>query len=193
MVDLSKSPEQGLSRHWGLLIILCAGGFTSALNVTMLSPVLVHIADQFNISEAAAGQLATLTAASSGVTAVIVAPWIDRYPRGFWLRLECGLLAIGTIISAIAPNFALMFAGRALAGIGGAVIGANCLAACGDLFPVANDRNRAIGLINTAFTLGAVVGLPLITLLAEWTDWRLAILAPAPLALIVFAASALLS
>ena len=184
-------PEEASStalfaKHRALLIVLAAGGFTSALNVTLLSPLLVDIARTFDVSEAGAGQLATLTAASSGVMAITVAPWLDRYSRRFWLRLECALLTVGTLISALAPGFAWMFLGRAFAGIGGAVIGASCLAACGDLFPNKQDRNGAIGLINSAFTLGAIVGLPIVTVVADWTDWRLAIALPVPLAILVF-------
>jgi DHA1 family inner membrane transport protein len=181
-----ESSTNLFARHRALLIVLAVGGFTSALNVTLLSPLLVDIARTFDVSEAAAGQLATLTAASSGVMAITVAPWMDRYPRRFWLRLECALLTVGTLISALAPSFAWMFLGRAIAGIGGAVIGASCLAACGDLFPDKGDRNRAIGLITSAFTLGAVIGLPIVTVVADWTDWRLAIALPAPLAALVF-------
>src|ERR687894_174601 len=81
--------------HRVLMIILAVGAFTTALNVTLLSPLLVDIARSFDVSEAAAGQLATLTAASSGLMAVCVAPWMDRYSRRFWVRLECTLLAAG--------------------------------------------------------------------------------------------------
>ena len=183
-------PDDG--RRWLLVGILSVGAFTTALNVTLLSPLLVDIAGDFGVSEAAAGQLATLTAASSGLTAVAVAPWMDRFPRRFWLRLECSLLFLGTLLSALAPVFGWMFLGRAIAGIGGAVIGATCLAACGDLFADRALRNRALGLINSAFTLGAVFGLPLVTLAADWSDWRWAIALPAPLALLVFAGSAFL-
>jgi predicted MFS family arabinose efflux permease len=177
--------SSGIRRHAGLLLLLAAGGFTSALNVTLLSPLIVAISRDFDVSEAAAGQLATLTAASSGLMAVVVAPWMDRYPRRFWLRLECGLLATGTLITALAPAFAWMFLGRRLCGLGGAVIGATCLASCGDIFPDLADRNRALGMINSAFTLGATVGLPLVAMTADWTDWRVAIVIPAPLALLV--------
>ncbi len=172
-----------------LLWILAVGAFTTALNVTLLSPLLVDIADDFGVSEAAAGQLATLTAGSSGLMAVAVAPWLDRRSRRFWLRLECALLALGTLLSALAPSFGWMFVGRAVAGIGGAVIGATCLAACGDLFADRGERNRALGLVNSAFTLGAVFGLPLVTLIADRTDWRWAIALPAPLAVLVFLGS----
>lgn len=172
-----------------ILFVLGAGGFTSALNVTMLSPLLVDIADHFDVSEATAGQLATVTAASAGIMALVVAPWTDRYPRRFWLRLECILLAIGALVSALAPELGWMFAGRVLAGMGSAVLGANCLAACSDLYPNKADRNRAIGLINSAFTLGAVIGLPIITLIASWFGWRTAVALPALCAVLVIAGS----
>jgi DHA1 family inner membrane transport protein len=121
--------------------------------------------------------------------ALTVAPWMDRYARRFWLQLECVLLLIGTLISALAPAFGLMFVGRFVAGIGGAVIGANCLAACNDLFPDKADRNRAIGLISSAFTLGAVAGLPLITLIASWLGWRASVGLLAVLAALVLIGS----
>jgi DHA1 family inner membrane transport protein len=175
----------GLRRHAAILFILSAGGFTSALNVTLLSPLIVQIAREFDVSEAAAGQLATLTAACAGLMAMVVAPWMDRYSRRFWFRLECSLLAFGSIISALAPEFGWMFLGRVLCGVGGAVIGANCLATCGDLFTETNERNRAVGLVNSAFTLGAVFGLPLVALTADWTSWRVAIALPALLAIAV--------
>jgi predicted MFS family arabinose efflux permease len=161
------------------LLLLALGAFTTALNVTMLSPLIPDIAREFDVSESAAGQLATLTAGTSGIFAVVVAPWMDRYPRSFWFRFECILLAIGSLLAAVAPTFALMFLGRFLCGIGGAVIGANCLAACGDIFPDNADRNKAIGIVNSAFTLGAVIGLPVLALTADWTDWRIAMAMPA--------------
>ena len=185
MLSSTTESRTGLRRHASLLFLLAAGGFTSALNVTLLSPLIVQIADEFGVSEAAAGQLATLTAACAGLTGIVVAPWMDRYSRRFWFRLECSMLAVGTIISAIAPEFGWMFLGRILCGLGGAVIGANCLATCGDLFPDTGERNRAVGLVNSAFTLGAVFGLPIVAMTADLTSWRVAIALPAPLAIAV--------
>lgn len=170
-----------------MLVVLTAGAFATALNVTLLSPLLVQIAADVGVSVAAAGQLATVAAACAGAMAVAVAPLLDRYPRRFWLRLQCTILVLGTLLAALAPSFGWLFAGRALAGVGGAVIGATCLAACGDLFADRADRNRAIAFVTCGFTLGAVFGLPLITLAAELSDWRWAIALPVPFALLVIA------
>jgi predicted MFS family arabinose efflux permease len=169
-----------------LITVLSIGAFTTALNVTLLSPLLKRIAEDFNVSDSTAGQLATLTAGSSAITALLAAPWMDRYSRRAWLRFEGALLAAGSLISAVAPSFPLMFAGRAIAGIGGAIIFANCLAAAAEHFSDAHQRNRVIGLVSTSATLGAVIGLPLLTVISEAAGWRWAVGMMVPLAAIVF-------
>lgn len=182
-------PAQTAARRWPMLVVLTAGAFATALNVTLLSPLLVQIAADVGVSVAAAGQLATVAAASAGTMALAVAPWLDRYPGGTWMRAQCTILVLGTIVAALAPSFGRLFAGRAIAGIGGAVIGASCLAACGDLFADRDERNRALAVVSCGFTRGAVFGLPLVTLVAELSGWRWAIAVPIPFALLVLAGS----
>lgn len=187
VTNVEPAAAQPAGRRWAMLVVLTAGAFATALNVTLLSPLLVQIAADVGVSVAVAGQLATVAAACAGVMAVAVAPLLDRYPRRFWLRLQCTILVLGTLLSALAPSFGWLFAGRALAGIGGAVIGATCLAACSDLFPDRAERNRAIAFVTCGFTLGAVFGLPFITLAAELAGWRWAIALLIPFALLVVA------
>jgi DHA1 family inner membrane transport protein len=170
-----------------MLVVLIAGAFTTALNIMLIGPLLTAIAAEFGKSEAATGQVATLTAAASGLTALVAAPWMDRWSRRTWLRLECSLLAVGTAVSALAPDFGWLLVGRGVAGVGGAVIFATCLAATGDLFPDAAGRNRAIGLVCTAATVAGLLGLPLITQVEAATNWRWAtasLLLPVALVLI---------
>jgi MFS transporter, DHA1 family, inner membrane transport protein len=154
------------------VLILAAGVFTTGLNVGVLSPLVKPIGATFDVSDAAVGQLATAHALIAGVVALLVAPWIDRYPRRAVLRLECALLLLATLISAVAPSFGWLFVGRALAGIGGAIIAAVCFAAVADLFPDTNLRNRAIALISAAFSVSMIAGMPLITQIAHLANWR---------------------
>ena len=178
--------------RWPMIAVLVAGAFATALNVTLLSPLLKDIAAEFDVSDSTTGQLATLTAACSGLTALLAAPWMDRWSRRAWVRFECVLLAAGTLLSALAPSFGLLLAARVVAGIGGAIIFANCLAATADLFPDPHQRNRVIGLLNTAATLGAVVGLPALTQIADAAGWRWAVATVlAPVALVLAGAGRL--
>ncbi|HEX5506802.1 MAG TPA: MFS transporter [Thermomicrobiales bacterium] len=168
-----------------LLLVLAAGVVTTGLNITALGPLIRPIGAAFRVSDAAVGQLAALHALVAGAAAILVAPWIDRVPRRLVLRVECGLVVLATLLSALAPGYAWLAVGRALAGLGGAIIGATCLACAGDLFPDAGRRNRAIGIISAAFSLSAIVGLPLVTQVADRAGWRwalAALLVPAGLA-----------
>jgi predicted MFS family arabinose efflux permease len=157
------------------VVILATGCFTTGLNVGVLSPLITSIGRDFTAADAAVGQAVALHAAIAGLTALLVAPWIDRFPRRMVLRVECLFLLAATALSALAPNVTWLFIGRGLAGIGGAVVGATCLAATGDLFANAQQRNRAIGLISAAFSVSTIAGLTLITQIADLAGWRLAL------------------
>jgi DHA1 family inner membrane transport protein len=155
-----------------LLVILAAGVFTTGLNVSVLSPLVESIGSVLGVSDAAVGQLATLHATVAGVVALLIAPWIDRYSRRAVLTVETGILFVATVLSALAPTYGWLMAGRLLAGLGGAILGAMCLAAAGDLFAGQHERNRALAIISASFSISTVVGLPVITQIAHSSSWR---------------------
>lgn len=172
--------------------VLCLGAFTTALNTTLLSPLLPAISDQFGISIAAAGQLSTTTAAFAAATALVMAPWLDRRSRALWLRLESLLLLAATLLTSFTPSLPVLFAARALAGIGGAFMFGVCLAATSELFVSSQSRNLAVGIVGTSATLGALVGLPLLALLEERLGWQLAVAATGVLPILLLVGSRLL-
>ena len=154
------------------VLILAAGCFTSGVNVGVLSPLIKLIGRDFGVSDAAVGQGAALHALIAGITALVVAPWVDRFPRRTVLRTECLLLLVATAISALAPGLLWLYVGRGLAGVGGAIIAATCFAAAGDLFPVEAQRNRAIGIVSSAFSVATIAGLTIVTQVADIAGWR---------------------
>lgn len=172
--------------RWLMVGVLSLGAVTTSLNITLLSPLLPHIAREFSLSEAAAGQLGALTAASSAVVAILVTPLIDRYPRRLVIQVEAVLLSIATVIAMLAPSFGVLALSRSLAGIGGAIIFGMCLATAADLYADAAARNRTVGIVSTAATVGAIIGLPMLTQIAALASWRIAIGTMLPLAVLLF-------
>src|SRR5215216_4341644 len=61
-----------------LILILTAGVFTTGLNITVLGPLVRPIGAAFGLPDAAVGQLSALHALTAGLTAVLIAPWVDR-------------------------------------------------------------------------------------------------------------------
>lgn len=95
------------SRRWtGATLALCLGASQGALLV--LTPILASVSSDLGVSTATAGQLRTISGLSAGITALLtglVATRIGlREPPGVGLVL----LAVGSVLSAASPDFALL-------------------------------------------------------------------------------------
>jgi MFS transporter, DHA1 family, inner membrane transport protein len=157
--------------------VLCLGAFTAVLNGVMMTALIVPISEHFHRSESATGQLVTVTAITVMIVALLAAPFVDRVSRNRLLRGQAALVALAAMTCAVAPSFGLLAAGRLLAGIAGAVMLANVFAATGDLYREPEQRNRALGILVSAATVGIVIGLPAIAKIEELVGWRVAVAA----------------
>jgi predicted MFS family arabinose efflux permease len=188
---LAVDREENMRRGIILMSILALGAFTAAVAGMLFTPLLKLIAVDFGKSDAAVGQLVTLDAAATGVTALIITPWMDRFGRGALLRIGIGLLIAGTACTAFGPEFAWLVLGRLLAGVGAAFVLPVLFASAGDVFTDARQRNQAIGFVIAATSLSPLLGIPLLTQIASAAGWRWAtasLLAP----LVVVAAGSFL-
>jgi predicted MFS family arabinose efflux permease len=118
--------------------------------------------------------LATLGSLVGVIASLVATPWMDRWSRRTWLRLEGSVVLVATVVSALAPSFGWLMAGRVLASCGAAVIMANCLTGARELFRDPVWRNRAIGIIVSATTFAFILGMPLVTQIEARLGWRIA-------------------
>jgi DHA1 family inner membrane transport protein len=169
----SPAADGGRPR-FDILAVLMLGGFLNFLTVIQISPLVPSIAREFGVSTALAGQLATLTGIVSFLGSILATPLMDRFSRRAWLRAEAGLLGIGLLISVFAPSFAVLALGRALMGLGLAVLTANGYALAREIFREP-WRTRSVGLFVSASILAFIVGLPIITSVNAATGWRAAL------------------
>lgn len=153
----------------------CTGSFTTMLNLGFLSPLLRPIGASFGTPDAVTGQLATISALVTFVAALGATPWMDRWSRATWFRLLGLLLLVGTLLSVVAPTFGVLVLARIVAALGASVVTANSMTGVRELFPDAVWRNRAIGILVSATTVGFVVGLPALTQIAAHFGWRVAV------------------
>ena len=161
-------------RTWVGLLVLCLGAAVTLLNMAVLSPLLRSIGEEFGTSDATTGQLATLGSLVGVASSLVATPWMDRWSRRTWLRLEGTLMLVAILVSVLAPSFVWLMVGRALASCGSAVIMANCMTGARELFHDPVWRNRAIGIIVSATTFAFVLGMPLVTLIEARLGWRIA-------------------
>jgi MFS transporter, DHA1 family, inner membrane transport protein len=161
-------------RTWVGLVVLCLGAAVTLLNMAVLSPLLRSIGEQFGTSDATTGQLATLGSLVGVISSLVATPWMDRWSRRTWFRLQGSVVLVAIVVSALAPSFGWLMVGRVLASCGSAVIMANCMTGARELFRDPVWRNRAIGIIVSATTFAFVLGMPLVTLIEARLGWRIA-------------------
>lgn len=106
----------------------------------------------------------------------------DQFGRKRLLIGGTALFALASLVCLAAPNLELLLAGRALQGVGAAMLMPNSLAILGNAF-TGEARGKAIGTWASAGAIASAVGPPLGGWLVETAGWRTIFLINLPLAI----------
>jgi predicted MFS family arabinose efflux permease len=173
------APESGDSsslRQWLAVGAVTIGAFAFVTTEFLPVGLLPYIGKTLDVSPGTAGLMVTVP----GVIAAISAPGLmlgaGRMDRRHVFLLLTALLLASNLLSAFAPNFAVMLVGRAL--LGAALGGFWTLAtsAVGRLVHP-RDAARATAAILTGVTCATVIGVPLGTFIAGLASWRFSFMA----------------
>jgi predicted MFS family arabinose efflux permease len=172
-------------RTVGAILFLCL--FAAQAGVIALSPVLVEVARDLDVSTALAGQLRTVAGLVAGVTALALPRVGGRIGLGRQLLGGAMLLAVGALMSTAAPNLTLLAAAQVPVGAGIAIMTtAGTLAAAVWVLPERRPTVLSWALVGQPAAW--IVGQPLIGLVAAG-GWRYAwLVLPLPAALFAGAA-----
>ena len=178
------------------LLALALGGFGIGSTEFVAMGLLPNLAQDLlpelyaTDQEAALGQAGWLISAYA-LGVVVGAPTIAalsaRYPRKTLLLWLLAAFTVGTIASAVLPNFGLVLAARFIAGLPhGAYFGIASLVAASLIGR--EKRGQGVAIVLSGLTIANVVGVPLITLLGQVAGWRAAYLVVAAIFAATFVA-----
>lgn len=153
------------------LIALALGGFGIGLTEFVIAGLLPEVAADFHVDEAAAGWLISGYALAVVVGALGLTAAATRIPRKAALLGLMVLFIAGNLLSALAPDYGVMLAGRVLAALcHGAFFGIGSVVAASLVAP--ERQARAIAVMFTGLTAANVLGVPFGTLLGQALGWR---------------------
>lgn len=153
------------------LLALAIGGFGIGLTEFVIMGLLPEAADDFSVTETTAGYLISGYALSVAVGAVALTLSLTRVPRKTALLGLMVLFIVGNLVSAIAPDYGTMMAGRVVAALcHGAFFGIGSVVAAQLVAP--DRKASAIAFMFGGLTLANVLGVPLGTLLGQAAGWR---------------------
>lgn len=156
-------------------VALCACVIGGVLNFLAMSPFYPEMSSDLDVSVSVVGQLVTFMVLLSAILGLVLGPVVDRY--GFRRLLVLGVLCVSTnqIGIGLAPGFPFMLGVSLIGGLGDALVFGIAFAVAGTLF-VDRERQRAFSLLIGSMSLGAIVGIPLLTVVGSATNWRLALI-----------------
>ncbi|WP_372460120.1 MFS transporter [Nocardia coffeae] len=86
----------------------------------LVTPALPNISKAFSTPHIA--WVATVFTVTGAITAPLIGKFADRDGKKKWLLIVTGSMALGSLVVAVAPSFGFVLAGRALEGVGLAIV-----------------------------------------------------------------------
>jgi MFS family permease len=147
--------DQGQQRR--LLITLLLGTLMGALDLAIIGPALPAIQADFGVDSRGLAWIFNIYILFQLVGTPLMAKLSDRYGRRAIYVLNLVLFGIGSVLVVLAPDYALLLAGRAVQGFGASGIFPVASAVIGDTFPP-EKRGPTLGLLGAVFGIAFLLG-----------------------------------
>ncbi|MFD7534192.1 MFS transporter [Streptomyces sp. NPDC059819] len=162
------------------LLALAIGAFGIGTTEFVIMGLLPEVAGTFDVSIPTAGYLVSGYAVGVMLGAPLMTVLGTKITRKRMLLLLMGFFIAGNVLSALAPAFGLMLAGRIVASLAhGAFFGIGSVVAADLVAP--EKKAGAIAMMFTGLTVANVVGVPAGTLIGQQVGWRATFLVVASL------------
>lgn len=155
---------------WATILVLSLCGMVSALQFTLVIPLLPEFPQLLDISASDSSWLVTATLLTAAVGTPIIARMADMYGKRRMLLVSLGAMILGSVICALEVSFVTMIIGRALQGFGAALIAVG-ISILRDKLPP-ERIGTAVALMSATMGIGSALGLPLAGVLSDWLGWH---------------------
>jgi predicted MFS family arabinose efflux permease len=170
------------------LAVLAAAAFIYVTAEILPVGALPAIARNLNVSLVLVGTLLSWYALVAALTTVPLVRWTAHLPRRRVLVVSLTCLTVSQLISSLAPNFAVLAAGRVLCAVTHGLLWSVIAPIATRLVPPSH-AGRATTSIYVGTSLALVVGSPLTAALSLMWGWRLAVVCVTVAAAIVTVAA----
>ncbi|MFJ5263468.1 MFS transporter [Streptomyces sp. NPDC088387] len=166
-----RARQSGLP--WSALLALGTAVFITSLTETLPAGVLPEMSASLGTSSGATGQAVTVYAAGTALTAIPLAAATASVPRKPLLLGAMAVFLVANTLTAAAPGYAVLLAGRFLAGVAAGLAWA-ILAGYARRIAPAGMEGRAIAVAMAGIPVALSLGVPAGTLIGEQVGWRAA-------------------
>ncbi|MFF8829519.1 MFS transporter [Streptomyces sp. NPDC015131] len=168
----APAPGRLTGRARLILFVLCAAQFMVALDFSVLNVALPVLGADLGLGRSALQWAVTAFALPSGGFLLLFGRVGDLYGRRRLLLAGLALFGAASLLAACAWDPASFLAGRALQGLGAAMIVPTGMSLLTTTFPEGPQRDRALGISGTLLSLGFTTGMVLGGVMTDTLGWR---------------------
>ncbi|MFD9544153.1 MFS transporter [Streptomyces sp. NPDC060022] len=169
---VNPAPARLSGRARLVLFVLCAAQFMVALDFSVLNVALPVLGKDLGLSTSGLQWAVTAFALPSGGFLLLFGRIADLYGRRRLFLTGLALFGASSLLATLAWDPASFLAGRALQGLGAAVIVPTGMSLLTTTFPEGPLRDRALGISGTLLSLGFTVGMVAGGVLTDTLGWR---------------------
>jgi len=154
------------TEYW-ILATLAAAQFTHIVDFMIMMPMGDILQKVLEVSPFQYSLLVAAYPVAAFLSSLFGVFLLDRFDRRRALLLAYAGFVLGTLSSAFIPNtsvpelnYYLFILTRIITGLSGGILTALVLSIVGDVFPI-ERRGKAMGIVMSAFSLAAVLGVPI--------------------------------
>ncbi|MGH7882091.1 MAG: MFS transporter [Candidatus Dormibacteraceae bacterium] len=161
-----------IPRRWLLLAVMCVGMFLVLLDATVVNVALPQI--RVSLAATFAGQQWVVDGYAVVLASLLLGGGAagDRYGHKRIVLIGLGVFGIASLICGVAPNIDSLITGRALQGLGAALLLPGTLAIITHAFPEREEQARAVGVWAGVSSLALPAGPLLGGALVSFLGWR---------------------
>ena len=173
---LTTAPTTDAARArspWPTFALCALGAYITALDLSIVNVAFPEILRQFKSTRADVSWIVTTYNICFGSLLVIAGKSADQLGRRRLFRIGVVIFGLGSLMCAVAPSLGVLIGGRAIQGLGGALLTPATLGLLLTAFPI-ERRTQIVAMWGGIGALGVASGPSLGSLLITLTNWRAA-------------------
>ncbi|RAY12940.1 MFS transporter [Actinomadura craniellae] len=168
--EATEKPDGGKPLSRGLLLLMSAATGLAVANNYFAQPLLDLLGRELQLSTTRAGMIVTAAQVGYGLGLILLVPLGDLVERRRLAVVLYAATAVFLLVSATAPNGALLLAGTTLTAL--TSVAAQVVVPYAATLAAPAQRGRVIGTVTSGLMLGALLSRTVAGGLAELGGWR---------------------
>ena len=173
MPEQSPTPttERPVESPYAVLRWLVLATFVVILNETIMVNAIPRLMVELDVSARSAQWLSTAFMLTMAVVIPVTGWFLQRVTTRQAFRTAMGVFLVGTLVSALAPTFGVLVAGRIVQAAGTAVMLPLLMTTLMTIVP-AHDRGRVMGNVTLAISVAPALGPAVSGVVLQFASWR---------------------